>query len=193
MRWRRPVVSACTATSVPPTMMNPDPAIGHHHLHVLADQSPRHVVAVAVDLDRTIGLNPADQLARLPERRPAIEAMERRCLVPFETHQRRFAGRAVHPDVGNLAHSPLQMRLELRPAVKRMTRNRIARDVTDPALVFAHGARPVRRAGVRPEAPVACEGMQTLIEAHSRVDASWWSTSARALSNSTSCGTPPKR
>jgi len=29
------------------------------HLHALADQPPRHAVAVAVDLDRTICLHPA--------------------------------------------------------------------------------------------------------------------------------------
>ena len=47
-----------------------------------------------------------------------------------------------------------------------MAGNRIALDVTDPALVLALGPRPVRRAGARPEPPVAGEGDEPLVEAY---------------------------
>ena len=54
------------ASSRPPAMacwLNlpaSNPAASHRHLHALADQPPWHAVAVAVDLDRTIGPYPAD-------------------------------------------------------------------------------------------------------------------------------------
>ena len=42
----------------------------------------------------------------------------------------------------------------------------VALDVADPALVLALGPRPVGRAGHRPHAPVAREGVQPLVEHH---------------------------
>src|SRR6266851_5156130 len=132
------------------------------HLHALADQPPWHAVAVAVDRDRAICLHPAHQLAHLAERRPAIKRPERRRLLLLETHQRHLAGGAVNPPVGDLAHPPVEMRLERRPARESMAGNGVALDVADAALVLALGAGPIRRASVRMEAPIAGKGVQTM-------------------------------
>jgi hypothetical protein len=62
-----------------------------------AERPPWHTVAVAVDRDRAVRPNPAHGFTALPKRWPAVEVAQRRRLVPFETHHRRLAGRAVHP------------------------------------------------------------------------------------------------
>ena len=68
--------------------------------------------------------------------------------------------------VGDLAHPPGEMRLERRPAGEAAARDRVVLHVADAALVLALGPRPVRRAGPRPEAPVAREGVQPRVEPH---------------------------
>src|SRR5262249_15322819 len=115
---------------------------------------------------RAIRLHPARQLADLPEWWPAIDCLQCSGLVTLEARQRRLAGGAVHPQIGDLAHPPLQMGLECRPADKGMAGNGVALDVTDAALVLALGARPIRRAGPRPEAPVIGKSVQPLVETH---------------------------
>ena len=52
------------------------------------------------------------QLAHLPERRPAIDRLEHRRLGAFKAGPRHLADGAMHPDVGDLAHPPVEMRLE---------------------------------------------------------------------------------
>jgi hypothetical protein len=58
------------------------------------------------------------------------------------------------------------MRLELSPARKAVASDRIVFHVADAALVLPFRSRPVGSAGPRPEAPVAGEGVQALVEAH---------------------------
>ena len=72
----------------------------------------------------------------------------------------------MHPPVGDLAHPPVEMRLQRRPADEGMAGNGVALDVADAALVLALGAGPIRRASVRMEAPIAGEGVQTIVETH---------------------------
>ena len=114
-RCRRPLRSACTATSRPACRMRTPPAADLDQ-HALADQPPRHAVGVAVDLDAAVGLNPADQLADLPERRPAGERLQRRGLVPLGTARSAARPSCRGPEVGDLPRPPLEMRLERRPA-----------------------------------------------------------------------------
>src|SRR5690606_8773892 len=83
-----------------------------------------------------------------------------------ETLQRRLAGRAVGPHVGDLAHPPDQMRLQRRPAGKAVSGDGVALHVTDAALVLALGAGAVRRTGARLEAPVSGEGLEAGVEPH---------------------------
>jgi len=71
----------------------------------------------------------------------------------FKAGPRHLADGAMHPDVGDLARPSVEMRLECRPARKDVTGNGVALDVADAALVLALGARPIRRAGPRPETP----------------------------------------
>ena len=61
-------------------MLDAHATLSDDHLHALANQPPRHAVAVAVDLDRTVRLHPADQLAPLPTLRQAQEAAARRAV-----------------------------------------------------------------------------------------------------------------
>src|SRR3546814_11203394 len=56
------------------------------------------------------------------------------------------------------------MGLERRPAGEAVAGDGVALHIADAALVLAFGARPIRRAGARPEAPVAGEGLQPGIE-----------------------------
>src|SRR5690606_16158855 len=123
-----------------------------------------HAVAVGVQLDRAVGLHPAHQLAYLAERRATVERPQGAGLVAPEPLDWCLAGGAVHAPVGDLARPPRQMRLERRPAGEAVAGDGVALHIADAALVLALGARPVRRAGARPEAPVAGEGLQPGIE-----------------------------
>ena len=131
-----------------------------------ADQRPRHAVVVGVHVHAAVVLHPPRQLAHLPERRPAGQRPQRRRLVALEARDRRLARGAVHARVGHLAHPPGQVRLQRRPAREAPAGDGVALDVADAALVLALGAGAVGRAGHRPHAPVAGEGVQALVERH---------------------------
>jgi hypothetical protein len=53
--------------------VDPQAAIADNHLNALADQLPRHTVTVAVDIDATVALHPAHQLALPPEWRSPVD------------------------------------------------------------------------------------------------------------------------
>jgi hypothetical protein len=76
----------------PAGVVDPHPAGADADLHALPDQPPGHRVGVGVELDGTVGLHLADELADLPERRPPGERPERRRLVAREADERRLAG-----------------------------------------------------------------------------------------------------
>ena len=116
-------------------------------------------------------------------------------LVAREAGHGRLAGGAVDALIGDLARPLGQMRLQGREALEGSPRDRVALHVAHAALVLALGPRPVRRAGLGPEAPVPCEGVELGVEHHlprRRVAASRCRIRARALSSSTSSGTPPR-
>ena len=127
------------------------------HRHALADQPPRHRVAVGVDLDRTVVADDADQLAQRSERRPPAERLQPVRLVTLEAGDRRLAGRAVDAHVRDLALPLGEMRLERLPAREAMPGDRVLLHVADAALRLALRARPIRRAGARTEAPMLGE------------------------------------
>ena len=56
-------------------MTDANPPAGDNDANGFADQPPRHAVGVGVEFDRTIGLNPAHQLADLPERCAAVDRL----------------------------------------------------------------------------------------------------------------------
>lgn len=145
-------------------MLDADPAAGDHHPHALADQPPRHTVGVGVDLDAAVGLDLPDQVADLAERRAAVERPQGCGFRPLEPLERRLPGRAVPAYIGDLAHPPGQVRLQRRPALEVAPGNGVALDVADAALVLALGARPVRGARPRLEAPVLRERPQPRVE-----------------------------
>src|SRR3954453_21824068 len=68
------------------------------------------------------------------------------------------------PNVRDLAHPSVQMRLEGREAFERASCDGIPLHIPHPALVLALGARPVGSAGPRPEAPVPSEGQELRVE-----------------------------
>ncbi len=94
----------------------------------------------------------------------AVQRPQRRGLAPLEPLERRLAGRAVDPNIRDLACPGRKMRLEGRPARKAPAGDRVALDVADAALVLALGACSIRRAGPRPEAPVLGESVQPGVE-----------------------------
>src|SRR5260370_36187927 len=73
-----------------PSVVDTDATVRHHHPHAVADEPPRHAVAVGIDLDRAIGLDAADELTHLPKGRSARERLERRSLIVLK---------AAHPHV----------------------------------------------------------------------------------------------
>src|ERR1700751_5852028 len=98
MRWRRPAVSGCTATSWPACETRTFP--------------------------------PATTTCTLsPNRRQC------RRLLALEPCQRHFAGGAMHPLVGDLAHPPVEVTLQRRPADEVMAGNGVALDIADAAFV----------------------------------------------------------
>src|SRR5690242_10622504 len=96
-------------------MTDADSAVGHDHRDALADEAPWHAVAVAVDLDRAVGLHASRELADLPKGRPTVERSQRRCLIALEAKARGLSGCAVLMEIGNFPHPPGKMRLERRP------------------------------------------------------------------------------
>src|ERR1700751_1966257 len=127
MRWRRPAVSGCTATSWPACETRTFP--------------------------------PATTTCTLsPNRRQC------RRLLALEPCQRRFASGAMHPLVGDLAHPPVEVPLQRRPADEVMPGDGVALDIADAALVLAFCAGSVRCASARMEAPMVGKGEQTIIE-----------------------------
>ena len=74
----------------------PDPWRASPHCASNRTAAVAHL-AVAVGRDRAVRLNPAHGFTALLKRWPAVEVAQRRRLVPFETHHRRLAGRAVDP------------------------------------------------------------------------------------------------
>ena len=129
------------------------PATGNHR-HPLADQPPRHAVAVGVQLDAAFRADHPHQFAHLLERRTAVQRTQRGGFVALKADARRLLGRAVAPQVGHLARPAHQMRLQRRPTVEAVAGQRVALHVFDAALVLALGPRPIRRAGARGEVPV---------------------------------------
>src|SRR6476660_5658154 len=109
----------------------------------LADQAPRHRVAVGVDLDRAVVPDDARQLAQAAERRPSAQRLQPMRLVALEAGDRRLAGRAVHAHVRDIPLPPGKVRLERFPALKAVPGESVLLHVADPALGLALRARPV--------------------------------------------------
>jgi hypothetical protein len=65
------------------------------HRDALADETPRHRVAVGIDLDGAVVADDAGELAQAPERRPIGERLQPVRLVTLEAGDRRLPGRAV--------------------------------------------------------------------------------------------------
>ena len=147
-------------------MADADPSAGHRHRHRLADQPPGHAIGIGVDLDRSVGLDPSDELAHRVVRRPAVERTKSGGLLANETRHRRFACGSMDTLIGDLAHPPVEMRLERGPTVEAAPGDRVVLHVADAALVLALGPRAVGRASARPETPVACKPMQPLVKSH---------------------------
>ncbi len=105
-------------------------------------------------------------LAHLPERRAAVQRAKHGGLVPFEPHDRRLTRRAVHPNVGHLAHPPGQVGLQRPEGCEAPARDGVVLHVAHAALVLPLGAGPVGCAGHRPHRPVPGEGMEAIVELH---------------------------
>jgi hypothetical protein len=145
-------------------VLHPHLALGHDDGDRLADELPRHAVAVGVELDAGAGVDAAAELTHLQERRLGRERRKCSSFVAFEAVDRWLGGGAVHPHVGDLAHPASKMRLQFFQGCEAMTGNGIALDVAHAALVLALGPGAVW--GTRPgdHAPVAAEGVEAVVE-----------------------------
>ena len=111
----------------------------------LADQAPRHRIGVSIHLDSTVGRDPAHQVATRQDRRNAGDRLQTACLVPFEAASGWFAGGAVNPNLRNLAHPVVEMRLQRREAFEAASGDGIVLHIADAAFVLAFGAGPLVR------------------------------------------------
>ena len=98
-----PTVTALMRSHLLAGMADAQLPAGEDHAHLLTDQPPRHRIGVAVDLDRTVGLDPAHQLAARRKGRSAGDQRQGARLGPLKALDRDLAGRAMHPAVGDLA------------------------------------------------------------------------------------------
>src|SRR3954469_25438074 len=87
-------------------------ALGYDDGDAFADELPRHAVAVGVELDACIGVNPAAELTDLQERRLSRQRRESTSLVALEALDGWLGGGAVYPHIGDLARPTRQVRLE---------------------------------------------------------------------------------
>ncbi len=69
--------------------------------------------------DRGVGLDPAGQLAHLPERRPPVEGSQGRCFIPGEAFDRRFGSGPVDALIADLAHPPVNGGVGVLPQGRR--------------------------------------------------------------------------
>lgn len=114
----------------------------NHDLDALADQAPRHRVAVRVEIDCAVGLDLADQIPQLPERGAAGQRAQRTSFVGKALRWRNASG-AVFTLVGDLARPPVQMRLERRPALEPAPGDGVLLDVAHSAFVFSFRTCPI--------------------------------------------------
>jgi hypothetical protein len=93
-------------------VQHPYLALGHYHGDRLADQLPRHAVAVGVQFDAGVGVHPAAEFAYLQKRRLGRQRRECASFVTLEAVDGWLGGGAMYPHVCHLAHPARQMRLE---------------------------------------------------------------------------------
>lgn len=94
---------------LPAAMMNAHNRVADRDPHPLPDQPPGHRIGVAVDGHRAVGTDAANQVAMRRERGHAVQRLERPGLVAPEAIPRRFAGRAVNADIGDVAGPRFEM------------------------------------------------------------------------------------
>jgi len=85
--------------------------------------------------DYAVRVNLADKIAQLSEWRPAGERAQR-------SVRRRHARRSMVALIGDVSCPPLQMCLELLPALELAVGDFVALDVADPALVLPFLSSP---------------------------------------------------
>src|SRR6185369_3064995 len=113
--------------------------LAHEHRDALANQPPRHAVAVGFDLDARVRVHAPHALAKRLESGTAHDRPKRGSFLALEALERRLAGGAMDSHVGHLAHPPRQVRCELNERFEAMTGDSIALHVAHAALVLALG------------------------------------------------------
>jgi hypothetical protein len=79
------------------------------------NQPPRDAVAVGIEVDAAVGVDPSHHLPHLAEWGPARQRLQSTPLVASEALERRLACRAVDADVGHLPQPPREVTLKLGP------------------------------------------------------------------------------
>src|SRR5207245_4620775 len=100
---------------LPPGMADAEQIAGDYHAHGFTDQPPRHRIGIAIDLNDAISLHLAHQLTRHLKRRNLSDRAQSASLGAPKALNRRLAGRAVHPLIGDIARPSVEMGFECRP------------------------------------------------------------------------------
>src|SRR5438445_466712 len=159
-----PAGPAMVNRDLPPGMADAEQIAGDYHAHGFTDQPPRHRIGIAIDLNDAISLHLAHQLTRHLKRRNLSDRAQSASLGAPKALNRRLAGRAVHPLIGDLARPSVEMGFQCRPALELPSSNGVLLDIADATLVLPLGARPVGGTGARPKTPMLGERVKPGIE-----------------------------
>src|SRR5260370_42494130 len=104
-----PAGPAMVSRDLPPGMADAQQIAGDYHAHGFTDQPPWHRIGIAIDLNDAIRLHLAHQLACHLKRANLSDRAQRASLGAPKALNRRLAGRAVHPLIGDLARPSVEM------------------------------------------------------------------------------------
>src|SRR6476660_2343235 len=136
----------------------------HQYRDRLANQSPRHAIAVCLELDARIGMYAAHTFPNRLERGAPLQRSQRHRLLRSETLDRRIAGGAMNANVGHFAHPPCEVRVQGSQRVETVTGDGVALDILHAAFVLALGSCPVRGARLGHHVPIPAERMEAVVE-----------------------------
>ena len=142
-------------------------AVGlHQHAHRLADQAPRHAVAVRIHLDTGFAAHHPLQFSRQGKGRLAGKRLQGCALVALKAQPRRLCRRPMAAHVGHLSLPAHKVGRQGLPTGEDVAGQRVLLHIAHAVLVLALGLGPEGRAGLGRETPMPGKGQQAFVERH---------------------------